>query len=480
MGRPELETCMEPAHGDLQDDVMDPDRQTGFILMSLNGERPGTQHIHNVGLEKHQGGKEEAPGPFGSFEGEVPEAQSASLPSTDVGHGEHDGEAGELWRAQTGCPAQLVAALSPPKLFNFRSPPPSLSDAILRKGKDATPCRYCGKIFPRSANLTRHLRTHTGEQPYRCKYCDRSFSISSNLQRHVRNIHNKEKPFKCHLCNRCFGQQTNLDRHLKKHEHENLPVSQHSGILSNLGTNISSPNSEPDNHGLLNEKEDSYFSEIRNFISKSEMNQASSSTDKRSELAEEERPSSHGLSNSKMAARGLEEEEAEGEDEEEEEGSLTEKSQDEAPESPSPITMVTPGAYEDEEEEAEEEEEATPLAMSYEHTPQVCPVWCIEEDGGLLDQEALPSFPKGLDLHKANSGEEPPFDVKDIFNTASLESEALKETLYRQAKTQAYAMMLSLSENNPLHASSQNSLDAWLSMGGGPAETSSFYPLNHI
>ena len=45
---------------------------------------------------------------------------------------------------------------------------------------------------------------------------------------------------------------------------------------------------------------------------------------------------------------------------------------------------------------------------------------------------------------------------------------------------QAYAMMLSLSENNPLHAPSQNSLDAWLSMGGGPSETSSFHPLNHI
>uniref|UniRef100_A0A3Q2QMR6 PR/SET domain 16 n=1 Tax=Fundulus heteroclitus TaxID=8078 RepID=A0A3Q2QMR6_FUNHE len=166
-------------------------------------------------------------------------------------------------------------------LFNFRSPPPSLSDAILRKGKERYACRYCGKIFPRSANLTRHLRTHTGEQPYRCKYCDRSFSISSNLQRHVRNIHNKEKPFKCHLCNRCFGQQTNLDRHLKKHEHENIPVSQQSGILSNLGTTISSPNSEPDNHALLDEKEDSYFSEIRNFISNNEMNQASSSMDKR-------------------------------------------------------------------------------------------------------------------------------------------------------------------------------------------------------
>lgn len=89
-----------------------------------------------------------------------------------------------------------------------------------RTGKERYACRFCGKWFPRSANLTRHLRTHTGEQPYKCKYCERSFSISSNLQRHVRNIHNKEKPFKCHLCDRCFGQQTNLDRHLKKHEAE--------------------------------------------------------------------------------------------------------------------------------------------------------------------------------------------------------------------------------------------------------------------
>lgn len=68
--------------------------------------------------------------------------------------------------------------------------------AGINKSRDRYSCKFCGKVFPRSANLTRHLRTHTGEQPYKCKYCDRSFSISSNLQRHVRNIHNKEKPFR--------------------------------------------------------------------------------------------------------------------------------------------------------------------------------------------------------------------------------------------------------------------------------------------
>ncbi|XP_029657206.2 uncharacterized protein LOC115231286, partial [Octopus sinensis] len=86
------------------------------------------------------------------------------------------------------------------------------------KFKERYSCKYCGKIFPRSANLTRHLRTHTGEQPYKCKFCERSFSISSNLQRHVRNIHNRERPFRCTLCGKSFGQQTNLDRHVKKHE----------------------------------------------------------------------------------------------------------------------------------------------------------------------------------------------------------------------------------------------------------------------
>lgn len=105
-----------------------------------------------------------------------------------------------------------------PHYANFNDYAAMQMAPIMHKSRDRYSCKFCGKVFPRSANLTRHLRTHTGEQPYKCKYCERSFSISSNLQRHVRNIHNKEKPFKCPLCDRCFGQQTNLDRHIKKHE----------------------------------------------------------------------------------------------------------------------------------------------------------------------------------------------------------------------------------------------------------------------
>ncbi|XP_060521737.1 histone-lysine N-methyltransferase PRDM16-like isoform X2 [Cylas formicarius] len=146
-----------------------------------------------------------------------------------------------------------------PAMPNF-SPVKPYHDVIHQqtqgKMKDRYACKFCGKVFPRSANLTRHLRTHTGEQPYKCRYCDRSFSISSNLQRHVRNIHNKEKPFKCHLCDKCFGQQTNLDRHLKKHDSDDG-----NGVV---------PMADSPGSSNETEKEEAYtrLDEIRNFVGK--------------------------------------------------------------------------------------------------------------------------------------------------------------------------------------------------------------------
>ena len=58
---------------------------------------------------------------------------------------------------------------------------------------------------------------------------------------------------------------------------------------------------------------------------------------------------------------------------------------------------------------------------------------CVEEPpGSLLALEPMPTFGKGLDLRRTA---EETFEVKDVLNS-TLDSETLKQTLYRQAKNQ--------------------------------------------
>lgn len=59
---------------------------------------------------------------------------------------------------------------------------------------------------------------------------------------------------------------------------------------------------------------------------------------------------------------------------------------------------------------------------------------CAEQPpaGSLLALEPMPTFGKGLDLRRAA---EEAFEVKDVLNS-TLDTETLKQTLYRQAKNQ--------------------------------------------
>ncbi|XP_063061830.1 MDS1 and EVI1 complex locus protein EVI1-A isoform X3 [Engraulis encrasicolus] len=391
---------------------------------------------------------------------------------------------------------------SVPSMFDFRAPPPTLPESLLRKGKERYTCRYCGKIFPRSANLTRHLRTHTGEQPYRCKYCDRSFSISSNLQRHIRNIHNKEKPFKCHLCDRCFGQQTNLDRHLKKHENGNLSGEEdtHRDAGTHEGTAMSSPQSELDSSSaILDDKEDSYFNEIRNFISNSSGGggQRHTATPPHSEEGvngghfEEDK----GPMLSSRESRDMEEEE--GEEllgaEEEEEGEPSEAVVGAAAggvgvggRKPSVDEVIgTPGKLVSSGGGGSDNEEAMRDEMDFDGPNELNELNCksspqrFDEDE---DEEEQGSF-SAMDhiRHFSEVRKDRDFGDGDLaaFNSARL-AEAVKQPLYRKSKSQAYAMMLSLADKDPLHAGAHTPSAMWHSLARAAAESSAIQSLSHV
>ncbi|XP_017038482.1 zinc finger protein Paris-like [Drosophila kikkawai] len=92
-----------------------------------------------------------------------------------------------------------------------------------KSAKTSHICSYCKRSFSQKCNLQAHIRTHTGERPFKCPHCEKSCAKKGNLQKHIAT-HKAERPYHCSVCLKTFKtakylqSKSHLDTHktLKK------------------------------------------------------------------------------------------------------------------------------------------------------------------------------------------------------------------------------------------------------------------------
>ncbi|XP_026683078.1 zinc finger protein Pegasus-like [Diaphorina citri] len=83
--------------------------------------------------------------------------------------------------------------------------------------------------------MKKHIRTHTGEKPFKCTHCRYSASRRDTLDHHIQVSHLYKKRFQCPVCDYRCTKKYNLQMHaLTKHD---LDIKS-DGIIQDAGTYI--------------------------------------------------------------------------------------------------------------------------------------------------------------------------------------------------------------------------------------------------
>ncbi|XP_060517303.1 zinc finger protein ZFP2-like [Cylas formicarius] len=110
-------------------------------------------------------------------------------------------------------PAEVHAEMLPAE-----GPLSKLNDSSGQQ-KGGKTCPTCNKTFGTSTKLSRHVKTHSGDKPYKCTSCPKQFTHSGNFKIHMR-MHTGERPFKCPVCDRGCRQAQDLEKHMRTHTGE--------------------------------------------------------------------------------------------------------------------------------------------------------------------------------------------------------------------------------------------------------------------
>ncbi|KAJ2120145.1 hypothetical protein IW147_005299 [Coemansia sp. RSA 720] len=73
-----------------------------------------------------------------------------------------------------------------PALADAPAAPEMTQHQDSKPGRARNVCKVCSRDFTRPSSLKTHMRSHTGEKPYKCNYpgCFKRFSVLSNQRRH--------------------------------------------------------------------------------------------------------------------------------------------------------------------------------------------------------------------------------------------------------------------------------------------------------